>query len=110
MARAHPEFHPTCRPAASPTSPHLHLCIVYSATKFAVEAMTDSLRREMRQHGVSVSIVEPAYVKTAIGEKSSGEQASDKWVAADMLKVCHALSPFVKKAYSRHAISRLISV
>eukprot|EP00730_Choanoeca_flexa_P012198 TRINITY_DN3627_c0_g1_i1.p1 TRINITY_DN3627_c0_g1~~TRINITY_DN3627_c0_g1_i1.p1 ORF type:complete len:320 (+),score=90.82 TRINITY_DN3627_c0_g1_i1:64-1023(+) len=59
---------------------------VYSGTKFAVEAMTDSLRRELLPHGVSVSIVEPAYVKTAIGDKSSGEQASDKWVSKNMLQ------------------------
>ena len=60
---------------------------VYSGTKFAVEALSDSLRRELRSFGVSVSIVEPAYVKTAIGDKSSGEHASDHWVAKDMLKV-----------------------
>eukprot|EP00049_Salpingoeca_infusionum_P010773 m.185907 g.185907 ORF g.185907 m.185907 type:complete len:328 (-) comp14742_c3_seq1:44-1027(-) len=42
----------------------------YSGTKFALEGITDSLRREMGPFGVSVSIVEPAYVATAIADKS----------------------------------------
>lgn len=39
---------------------------VYASTKFAMEAMSDGLRREVSSFGVSVSVVEPAYVKTAI--------------------------------------------
>ena len=31
----------------------------YSGTKFAVEAISDSLRRELAPFGVSVSVVEP---------------------------------------------------
>jgi len=47
----------------------------YSASKFAVEGITDSLRHEMAPFGVSVSIVEPAYVKTKIASKQVGENA-----------------------------------
>lgn len=47
----------------------------YSGTKFALEAITDTLRRELGQWKVSVSIVEPAYVKTLIAEKQLGENA-----------------------------------
>lgn len=36
----------------------------YAATKFAVEALADSLRRELRSCGVSVSLVEPGGVDT----------------------------------------------
>jgi NAD(P)-dependent dehydrogenase (short-subunit alcohol dehydrogenase family) len=32
----------------------------YHATKFAVEGLSDSLRMELRPHGVTVSIIEPA--------------------------------------------------
>lgn len=45
----------------------------YSASKFALEAVSDSLRREMRKFGVSVSIVEPGAIATPIWEKSLGE-------------------------------------
>lgn len=42
----------------------------YAASKFALEALTDSLRGELRRWGIAVSIVEPGNVKTPIWEKS----------------------------------------
>jgi NAD(P)-dependent dehydrogenase (short-subunit alcohol dehydrogenase family) len=42
----------------------------YSASKFALEAITDSLRLELLPWGVVVSIIEPGAVKTPIWEKS----------------------------------------
>lgn len=41
----------------------------YSASKFALEAISDALRRELGHMGISVSVVQPAYVKTPIFEK-----------------------------------------
>lgn len=38
----------------------------YAASKYAVEALSDALRRELLDHGVSVSVVEPGYVRTQI--------------------------------------------
>ena len=43
----------------------------YSASKFALEAYSDSLRREMQPLGVKVSIVEPGPIDTPIWRKSS---------------------------------------
>ncbi len=42
---------------------------VYSASKFALEALTDSLRRELTPLGVAVVSINPASVKTKIGTK-----------------------------------------
>lgn len=42
----------------------------YSASKYALEAFSDSLRREVRKYGVRVSIVEPGPIATPIWEKS----------------------------------------
>jgi NAD(P)-dependent dehydrogenase (short-subunit alcohol dehydrogenase family) len=42
----------------------------YSASKFALEAITDALRLELRTWGIGVSIVEPGPVATPIWEKS----------------------------------------
>jgi NAD(P)-dependent dehydrogenase (short-subunit alcohol dehydrogenase family) len=42
----------------------------YSAAKFAMEALTDSLRIELRPWHIPVSIVEPGFIATPIWEKS----------------------------------------
>ncbi len=45
----------------------------YSASKFALEAISDSLRRELRPHGVKVILVEPGAIATPIWEKARDE-------------------------------------
>jgi len=45
----------------------------YCASKFALEALTDSLRLEMRKFGIPVTIVEPGNVDTPIWKKSLAE-------------------------------------
>lgn len=42
----------------------------YSASKFALEALTDSLRLELRPWKMHVSIVEPGFIQTPIVQKS----------------------------------------
>jgi len=42
----------------------------YCSSKYALEGLTDSLRMEMRQWGISVSIVEPGAIRTPIWNKS----------------------------------------
>lgn len=41
----------------------------YAASKFALEAVSDSLRRELHGQGIHVALVEPGGVKTPIWEK-----------------------------------------
>ena len=47
----------------------------YAASKFALEAVSDSLRREVRRFGIEVSVVEPGGIKTPIWQK--GNAAAD---------------------------------
>jgi len=46
----------------------------YSATKFALEGMSDAMRREIRQQGVDVVVIEPGAVRTGMG--ASGTRAA----------------------------------
>ena len=46
--------------------------VVYSASKWAVESMSESLAQEMAAFGVRVSIIEPGVTRTAILPKNMG--------------------------------------
>lgn len=48
----------------------------YSASKYALEALTDALRMELQPWGIQVSIIEPGAIATPIWEKS-GKRAED---------------------------------
>ncbi len=50
----------------------------YAASKFAVEALTDALRIELRPWGVQVSIIEPGVVETPIWERTMA--AASVWM------------------------------
>ena len=52
----------------------------YSASKFALEALSDSLRRELKPWGMRVSVIEPGNIRTPIWNKGAawGEQMKAK--------------------------------
>ncbi|MBA2560998.1 MAG: SDR family oxidoreductase [Propionibacteriales bacterium] len=52
----------------------------YHASKYAIEAIGDSLRQELQPDGIAVSIVEPGPISTAIWSKA--EQRVDELLAA----------------------------
>jgi NAD(P)-dependent dehydrogenase (short-subunit alcohol dehydrogenase family) len=52
------------------------LVAAYSASKFALEAISDSLRRELHGQGVDVIVIEPGGVKTPIWSK--GHELADE--------------------------------
>ncbi len=58
----------------------------YAPSKFALEALTDSLRRELTPLGVAVVSVNPGFVQTKIGDKS--------------LASYDAISPEARQVYS----------
>jgi NAD(P)-dependent dehydrogenase (short-subunit alcohol dehydrogenase family) len=54
----------------------LPLVSAYNASKFGLEGMSDSLRRELMSQGVDVILIEPGGVKTPIWDK--GEELADE--------------------------------
>jgi NAD(P)-dependent dehydrogenase (short-subunit alcohol dehydrogenase family) len=69
----------------------LPLVGAYNASKFGLEGLSDSLRRELRPLGVDVILIEPGGVKTPIWQKS--EQLAD-----DMLE---DVPPEAERLYGR---------
>jgi len=50
---------------------------IYHGTKYAVEAISDALRFEVRGFGVHVSVIEPGLIKTHFAETAVGSVASE---------------------------------
>ena len=44
---------------------------LYHATKYAVEAISDALRFEVRGFGIDVILIEPGLIKTSFGDVAS---------------------------------------
>ncbi|WP_413943755.1 SDR family oxidoreductase [Bdellovibrio sp. HCB-162] len=60
----------------------------YCSSKFAVRAITDSLRREMRSLGVKVILIEPGPIQTPIWEKSiEHSQDLKKHISGEQMKI-----------------------
>ena len=55
----------------------------YHATKYAVEALSDALRFEVRGFGVRVVIIEPGLITTSFGDTAAGSLADAEAPAAD---------------------------
>jgi NAD(P)-dependent dehydrogenase (short-subunit alcohol dehydrogenase family) len=45
---------------------------IYHATKYAVEALSDAMRFEMKAFGINVILIEPGLIKTQFGEAAVG--------------------------------------
>jgi NAD(P)-dependent dehydrogenase (short-subunit alcohol dehydrogenase family) len=58
----------------------------YSASKHALEALTDILRLEMKQFGVNVCLVEPGTIKTPIWQKTIEESLEQIAIAPNNLQ------------------------
>jgi short-subunit dehydrogenase len=76
----------------------------YCSTKFAVRALNDALRRELSVWEMSVSLLEPAYVKSGIAAKSvGGSGPHHKLSKADFELYGHVLKGFdERRLYSNH--------
>lgn len=75
---------------------------LYSATKFAVHVISDSLREELAPEGIRVTVVSPGFVRTPIFDDTPDEAVRDRYretlakkgldAAAVAAQVVHALA------------------
>lgn len=65
----------------------------YNASKFALEAIGDALRLELKPWGIAVSLIEPAQTDTDLWRKA--DDALDEYLAA--------MTPEHRELYARHA-------
>jgi NAD(P)-dependent dehydrogenase (short-subunit alcohol dehydrogenase family) len=80
----------------------------YSASKFALEALTDALRLEVQQWGIQVSIVEPGAIATPIWEKSGAKADELEATVSGELKQLYAAAAAGVKACVAEAAARAI--
>jgi NAD(P)-dependent dehydrogenase (short-subunit alcohol dehydrogenase family) len=95
----------------------LPLLGAYAASKFAMEALTDSLRRELHPWGIPVSIIEPGTVETPIWEKGMAmtekmlaefPAAAEKFYAGIFSSGIKIMESGRRRAISSEAVARVV--
>jgi len=77
----------------------------YCASKFALEGFSDSLRRELRHLDIAVSVIEPAFAKTAIITNGLDYYTQNSLAVTPELQETYAIlfpkdnATFMKKIY-----------
>lgn len=82
----------------------------YAASKHAVEALSDALRRELVTLGIKVVLIEPATIKTAIFEKARQEKNPYKGTLYERVydKLDTIVAQKVSKALPVEEVSRVL--
>ncbi len=89
----------------------------YSASKYALEALTDALRMELQPWGIQVSIIEPGAIATPIWEKSAKEAEGLEASVSEEAKVLYreavirireAISQAAQRAIPPEAVVRAV--
>jgi NAD(P)-dependent dehydrogenase (short-subunit alcohol dehydrogenase family) len=81
----------------------------YSASKYALEALTDALRMELQPWGIQVSIIEPGAIATPIWEKSAKEAEGLEASASEEAKALYAEAVIRVRAAIADASQRAIA-
>lgn len=82
----------------------------YNATKYAVESLSDALRNEVHAFGVSVSLIEPGYIRTEFADVAMShlEVQPGSPFAPLMSKAGEVLALFEKTGVGPEHVSRAI--
>ena len=77
----------------------------YHATKYAVEAISDALRFEVRGFGIDVVVIEPGFIRSGFGDAAAAEMTPD---GGDAYRTFHhAMTQASSELYERGLIARL---
>jgi NAD(P)-dependent dehydrogenase (short-subunit alcohol dehydrogenase family) len=82
----------------------------YGASKHAVEALNDGLRRELRMYGIEVIAIEPGSIRTPIWEKAAGadERYANTDYAEALAGVPAILDEMVRRGKTVEVVSEAI--
>jgi NAD(P)-dependent dehydrogenase (short-subunit alcohol dehydrogenase family) len=89
----------------------------YSASKYALEALTDALRMELQPWGIQVSIIEPGAIATPIWEKSAKEaedleasvsEEAKALYGEAVMRIREAITQAAQRAISPEAVVRAV--
>jgi NAD(P)-dependent dehydrogenase (short-subunit alcohol dehydrogenase family) len=80
----------------------------YHATKYAVEAISDALRFEVRGFGIAVVLVEPGLIKSGFGDAAVAAMGAPESSAADAYGGFHeAVARATKESYEKGFLAKL---
>jgi len=80
----------------------------YHASKYAVEAISDALRFEVRGFGVQVVLIEPGLIRTHFSEAAVGTMDAPKGAADDPYAGFHAaVAKATRESYEKGPLARL---
>lgn len=80
----------------------------YHATKYAIEAISDALRFELRGFGIQVVLIEPGLIRTNFGEAASGSIAAPASATDSAYASFHtAVAKATTDSYEKGPLARL---
>ena len=79
----------------------------YHATKYAVEAVSDALRFEVRGFGIDVVLIEPGLVKSGFGEVAASGMKQRDEVGTTYDAFHAAVAKATRESYEKGALARL---
>ena len=80
----------------------------YTASKFAIEGYSEALWHELRPLGISVSVIEPGFVHTAIGDATQLAQSSLTAYDGVRTRATSALARQVKAGIAPEAVAQAV--
>lgn len=72
----------------------------YHASKFALEAISDALRFEVRGFGIKVVVIEPGIIRTSFGDTAAATSDADKHVEGPYAELNVAAQKAIEMAYN----------